>query len=105
MDKYFGDYLKVKGHDYWIERSSVIWIDKISTEEILTETQNATKVGTKYTSNETSVACNICVRSALFLLREEQVLFPKAAHFTTLQTPLRLATLRVQSLIQEGQRI
>lgn len=76
VDKYFGDYLKVKGHDYWIERSSVIWIDKISTEEILTETQNATKVGTKYTSNETSVACNICVRSALFLLREEQVLFP-----------------------------
>lgn len=76
VDKYFGDYLKVKGYDYWIEKSSVIWIDKISMEKIITETQNATKVGTKYTSNETSVACNICVRSALLLLREDQVLFP-----------------------------
>ena len=76
VNKHFGNYLKVTGYDYWIEKSVVIWIDAISTGKIISETQNATKVGTKYTGNETSVACNICVRSALLLLKEDQVLFP-----------------------------
>ena len=75
-DKHFGNYLKVKGYDYWVEKSSVIWTDELSTATIIAETQNATEVGTKYTGNKTSVACNVCVRSALLLLREDQVLFP-----------------------------
>ena len=76
VDKYFGDYLNVKGSNVWIEKSTVIWIDRISKETFLTETKNATEVGTKFTSNETSVACNICVRAALLLLKEESALFP-----------------------------
>ncbi len=40
------------------------------------KTTEATAVATKYTGNETSVACNICVRAALFLLKTDSALFP-----------------------------
>jgi hypothetical protein len=81
-DKYLGDYVKVKGEGgpvegYWIAKSSLIWTDLIEIGNFLNETENATKVGTKYTGNETSVACNVCVRSALLILREDPALFSK----------------------------
>ncbi|WOK06888.1 hypothetical protein RT717_27855 [Imperialibacter roseus] len=81
-DKYFGIYIKVSGEKseiegHWISKSSLIWIDLIEKEEFLEETKNATKVGTKFTGNQTSVACNVCVRSALLILKEDPALFPK----------------------------
>ena len=81
VDKYFGEYLKVSGEGgeikgHWIHKSNLIWIDLVSKDNFLTETKNATTIGTKFTGNETSVACNVCVRSALLLLKEEPALFP-----------------------------
>ncbi len=81
VDKYCGGYVKVIGKDdavegYWIAKSALIWTDIVNEEDFLKETENATKVGTQYVGNETSVACNICVRAALVLLKEDPSLFP-----------------------------
>ncbi len=42
---------------------------------IVKRSHDATRIGTKYVGNETSPVCNICVRSALLLLREDSALF------------------------------
>lgn len=78
-DKYIGNYVKVTGEneEHWILKSSVIWADALDTEDILEVTGDATKVATKFTGDEVSVACNVCVRSALLILKEEAGLFPE----------------------------
>jgi len=45
-------------------------------ESITTNALEATTIGTKYTGNETSPACNICVRSVLYLTKTDSALFP-----------------------------
>jgi len=45
-------------------------------ESITTNALEATAIGTKYTGNETSPACNICVRSVLYLIKTDSALFP-----------------------------
>ena len=80
VDKYFEDYVRVKGvaiDGNWIAKSSLLWIDLIDKEEFLAKTKDATSVGTKYTGNEITVACNICVRSALLIMKEDKALFPQ----------------------------
>jgi len=45
-------------------------------ESITANALEATTIGTKYTGNETSPACNICVRSVLYLIKMDSALFP-----------------------------
>ncbi|MGE0089782.1 MAG: fibronectin type III domain-containing protein [Bacteroidales bacterium] len=51
--------------------------ETISIEQFLEVTEIATKIATEYTTNnDNKTACNICVRSALYLLKKEPALFP-----------------------------
>ena len=47
-----------------------------SVEVIITNALEATTIGTKYRGNETDPACNICVRSILYLTKTDSALFP-----------------------------
>ncbi|HHU87484.1 MAG TPA: fibronectin type III domain-containing protein [Peptococcaceae bacterium] len=48
--------------------------DEIDIEQIIEDTKTATQVASKYTSG---TACNICVRSALYIIKNDSVLFPE----------------------------
>ncbi len=80
-DKYCDEFIKVLNSnkddtDQWVAKKDLVLSSQVSKESFVKETFNATKVGTKFTGDETTAACNICVRSALLLLKEDQALFP-----------------------------
>lgn len=82
VDMTCGDYVKVKDEQsemqgYWLRKSVIRKIGAPTKTEFLSTTSDAVSVGTKFTGNTTTPACNICVRSSILMLKEDPVWFPK----------------------------